>query len=50
MRAHAVVFREPDSSTRASLHYKASNLLGAVVNLKPVSLETSSAIASANPY
>lgn len=48
-REHAIVFKVPENSTKASLHYKASNLLGAVVNLNPVSLVTASAIFSAKP-
>ena len=45
----AMVFKVPWNSTMASLVAKLSNLLGAVVNLYPVYLDTSSAMASANP-
>jgi len=31
-KAPAKVFKDPENSTKASLAYKASNLLGAVVN------------------
>lgn len=45
----ATVLSDPLISTRASWAARASNLLGAVVNLYPVSLDTYSAISSANP-
>lgn len=48
-REHPIVFSVPENSTRASVDYKASNLLGAVTNLRPVSFETYSAICSAHP-
>lgn len=45
----AAVFNEPWNSTRASLVARDSNLFGAVLKVKPVSLETYSAMASAKP-
>lgn len=45
----ARVLRAPEASTAASCAANASNLLGAVENLRPVSLETSSAMALSNP-
>lgn len=48
-REQANVFKEPDNSTIASFPDKASNLLGAVTNLYPVSSETYSATFSAYP-
>lgn len=32
MSEQAIVFKVPENSTKASLHYRASNLFGAVVN------------------
>lgn len=43
------MFKDPENSTKASFPYKASNLLGAVVNLYPVSSVTYSATFSAYP-
>jgi hypothetical protein len=37
IKEQAIVFKVPENSTIASLVYKASNLLGAVTNLCPVS-------------
>lgn len=48
-KAQANVFKDPPNSTMASLADKASNLLGAVVNLYPVSADTCSATDSAYP-
>ena len=45
----AITFNAPDTSTKASCAAKASNLLGAVINGKPVSVETFSATFSAKP-
>ena len=45
----ATVLSEPWNSTIASLVARHSNLLGAVMKGYPVSLLTSSAMASANP-
>jgi hypothetical protein len=49
IREQAKAFKDPWNSTKASLHAKDSNLLGAVTNLCPVSFEISSATDSANP-
>jgi len=48
-KEQATVFKVPENSTKASLHYKASNLLGAVLKAYPVSKATYSANSSAKP-